>query len=249
MTGQADVWRTAPSPNPTTRHGPRWPRRSRKLATWNSCRSGTPSVARPAGSSTRPRLWSSTFRPRRSPTGDGASLRNRRSRTEEPPATETRARPRDTSLGRQSSPSSLPGQGRRGGPTSRARPGRSIASAIAHVLYHLHDLDRRDTERHRGQGVGLAARRHARPIHEDMPVDLRCRSRTDGAPHVRHVSGPLWELRLSGRGGSQGRFTSRPAVGALSWFAHSSRGPGGRRAGRLNWRFGAQGRHCNDESR
>ena len=41
-------------------------------------------------------------------------------------------------------------------------------------------------------------------------------------PHVKHLEGKLWELRLTGRDGiARARFTSLQSAVASSWSAHS----------------------------
>ena len=42
-----------------------------------------------------------------------------------------------------------------------------------------------------------------------------------GDPHVKHLEGKLWELRLTGRGGIAARFTSLRLAEGWSWFARS----------------------------
>lgn len=36
-------------------------------------------------------------------------------------------------------------------------------------------------------------------------------------PHVKHLTGPLWEMRLKGRAAFLGQFTSRRLDGAWLW--------------------------------
>lgn len=40
-------------------------------------------------------------------------------------------------------------------------------------------------------------------------------------PHVKHLDGKLWELRLTGRDGIARGFTSRRLAEGWSWFARS----------------------------
>ena len=42
-----------------------------------------------------------------------------------------------------------------------------------------------------------------------------------GEPHVKHLVGKLWELRLTGRDGIAVRSMSRQSAGEWSWFGRS----------------------------
>jgi phage-related protein len=68
-----------------------------------------------------------------------------------------------------------------------------------------------------------------------------------GEPHVKHLEGKLWELRLTGRSGIARALYARPSAEESWLFGHSSKRAGGRRELNLNLRCDGQ-RKSNDHS-
>jgi phage-related protein len=62
-------------------------------------------------------------------------------------------------------------------------------------------VDRRDVERDGRRRIGRVAGGHAGAAGPDFGVDRIRRPANVKEPHVRHIRGQLWEIRLKGKAG------------------------------------------------
>ena len=71
-----------------------------------------------------------------------------------------------------------------------------------HIWYYCLDaVERRDAERDGRWRTGRAAAGHAGATRADRRTDRGRRLPNVKEPHVRHIRGPLWEIRLKGKTG------------------------------------------------